>query len=62
MFGLGFEAQSAVSDHAKNILLLQISDSFGLPVDVRSVVQIWITAEDLAQGRFDRVELTADAT
>ncbi len=64
MFGLGFEIQSAVSDHADHVLLLQIGDSFGLPLDIGPdmIVQLWIKPDDLAAGRFDRVEMTMDMT
>lgn len=64
MFGLGFEIQSAVSEHAEDVLLLQIGDSFGLPLQIGPdmILQLWITPEDLAAGRFDQVEMTLDMT
>ena len=64
MFGLGFEIQSAVSDHARDVLLLQIGDSFGLPLEIGPdmILQLWINPDDLAEGRFDRIEMTLDGT
>ena len=64
MFGLGFEIESSVRDHANDILLFQFGDSFGLPLEIGpdAVLQIWIKPEDLADGRFDRLECTMDTT
>ncbi|MDJ0637923.1 MAG: DUF1963 domain-containing protein [Paracoccaceae bacterium] len=63
-FGTGFEIQSAVSDNADKVLLLQIGDSFGLPIGFGPdmIVQLWVPPDDLAAARFDQVTLTADMT
>jgi hypothetical protein len=45
-----------------HILLLEISSNEGLGHHFgEGVCQFWIAPEDLAEGRFDKVELTADA-
>lgn len=64
MFGMGFEMQSAVTQFYNHILLFQIGDPYGLPLEFGPdmVVQLWITPEDLAAGRFDRVQRTLDMT
>ena len=65
MFGQGFEIQSAVSDNADKILLLQLGGSgSGIPIDFQGdgIVQIWIAPEDLAKARFDRTTTTFDMT
>lgn len=54
----GHQAERAQS----HILLLEISSNEGLGHHFgEGVCQFWITPEDLQAGRFDRVELTADA-
>ncbi|MEM7060876.1 MAG: DUF1963 domain-containing protein [Pseudomonadota bacterium] len=41
------------------VMLLQIGSAAGLPFDFGNLVRhLWITPEDLAAGRFDRVETT----
>ncbi|GAB5436281.1 MAG: hypothetical protein FalmKO_14060 [Falsiruegeria mediterranea] len=64
MFGQGFEIQSAISDHAGDSLLRQLGDSCGLPVGFGSdgIVQLWITPEDLANAKFDKVRMTFEMT
>ena len=65
MFGLGFEIQSSVTDHADDVLLFQIGDSFGLPLEnigPDMVIHLWIKPEDLAAGRFENVVMTMDMT
>ncbi|MDA7966259.1 DUF1963 domain-containing protein [Ruegeria sp.] len=64
MFGQGFEIQSAVTDHAKDVLLMQFGDSFGLPLEFGPdmIVQLWISPEDLAAGQFNNVSMTQDMT
>ncbi|KIC41951.1 hypothetical protein RA27_00620 [Ruegeria sp. ANG-R] len=64
MFGQGFEIQSAVTDHANDVLLMQFGDSFGLPIEFGPdmVVQLWISPEDLAAGQFNNVSMTQDMT
>ncbi len=60
MFGSGFEVHHAVSDHADDVLLFQFGDGVGVPIDFGKygVVQLWISPEDLANARFDRVRMS----
>lgn len=60
MFGCGFEMQHAVSDHEDDVLLFQFGDGMGTPLNFGpgGLVQLWISQEDLANARFDRVKLT----
>lgn len=62
LFGHGFEMQRAVTDHRQDVLLLQFGDAFGLPLEIGPdmVVQLWISADDLASGIFDRVTMTME--
>lgn len=62
MFGMGFEIQSTVTEHHDDILLFQVGNPYGLPLETGPdmVVQLWIKPEDLAAGRFDRVQRTMD--
>lgn len=61
MFGLGYVLQSAPIDHEDKVLLLQLSNACGVNYgDVDMILQVWITHEDLAAGRFDRAISTLD--
>ena len=61
IFGLGYVIQSAPIDHEDKVMLLQISNACGVNFgDVDMIVQLWITHEDLAAGRFDHVITTMD--
>ncbi len=55
MFGVGDQIQQGRDTNADAVLLFQISDQFGTAVNLRGcLLQIWISKEDLAAGRFDR--------
>ncbi len=62
MFGHGFDIQTTVADHADDVLLLQLGDSFGLPIQFGPsvILHLWIAPDDLANGRFDNVRQTLD--
>lgn len=61
MFGLGYVLQSAPIEHEDKVLLLQLSNACGVNYgDVDMLLQVWITREDLAAGRFDRTISTLD--
>lgn len=64
MFGHGDDMQAASGEKSGKIMLLQIGDRFGTPIMMTAdvTIQIWITPEDLANGRFDRVEVTQHCT
>jgi hypothetical protein len=59
MFGVGDNLQGAVAKQADKILLFQLGSNFGHALHLGDcAVQIWITPEDLASARFDRVTTT----
>ena len=65
MFGQGFEIQSAVTENADKVMLLQFGDPDShIPIHFSGdgIFQVWIEPKDLAQGRFDRIHTTLDAT
>jgi hypothetical protein len=63
MFGHASSPQDATSEYADHVLLLQIggSPTLGLPLMGSAAMHYWITREDLARGRFDRVHGTWEA-
>jgi len=64
IFGAGFLLQSAALGNADKVMLFQFCDPFGLPIQLSggSLLQIWITVEDLKHGRFDRIVATCECT
>lgn len=63
MFGHGSSPQTATEAYEDYVLLLQIGGSMtlGLPLMGDGAMHYWIPKEDLASGRFDRVEGTWEA-
>lgn len=61
MFGAGYLLQTAAVQHEDKVLLFQLSDAGGLFFE-DGIVQLWITPDDLAAGRFDRVISTMECT
>lgn len=65
MFGYGYLLQKAAFANRHNELLLQIGDGFGTPFSFASygsVLQIWITSDNLKTGQFDKVTATWEST
>ncbi|MEO9823688.1 MAG: DUF1963 domain-containing protein [Paracoccaceae bacterium] len=61
MFGLGYVLQRAPIEHEDKVLLLQLSNACGVNYgDVDMILQVWITHDDLAAGRFDNIISTLD--
>ena len=63
MFGHGSAVQDAVSAHESDHLLLQLHSDYMMHWmwgDV-GVIQFWISPENLAGQRWDRVEMTIDS-
>ena len=61
MFGLGYMIQSAPIEHEDKVLLLQVNNACGVNFGGSDMIlQVWITHEDLAAGRFDRTISTLD--
>ncbi|MDJ0994568.1 MAG: DUF1963 domain-containing protein [Dinoroseobacter sp.] len=62
MFGLGYDYGSLHPKRDDDVLLFQFGEGFGLPLETGQdpVLQIWIKRDDLAAGRFDRVDYTLD--
>lgn len=60
MFGLGANIQTAVDDHADDVLLLQLSydDMMEWRFGDMGAYQFWIAPDDLAAQRWDRVTIT----
>lgn len=63
MFGHGIDIQGAAADHAHDHLLLQLHSDGMLQWmwGDMGVVQFWISADDLAARRWDRVALTIES-
>lgn len=63
-FGRGDAVHSAADDHVDDVLLMQIGEAFGLPLDIGPdmVLHLWIKPDDLASGCFDHVETTIEMT
>jgi len=63
MFGYGDNVQDAGERMEGKIMLLQVGDKFGTPLKLADVaIQLWISPEDLAAGRFDRLDFTQDCS
>lgn len=63
MFGEGDDIQSTAFENRDKIMLLQLGNRFGTGINYGdTAIQIWISPKDLAQGRFDRIEHTVDAS
>lgn len=61
LFGTSDGATPSDWDDGEHILLIQLADAFGpnfLKIDL--LLQLWIRAEDLAQGRFDRIGIAGE--
>ncbi|MCG7522354.1 DUF1963 domain-containing protein [Ruegeria sp. Ofav3-42] len=64
LFGRGDAVQNAVDDHIGDVLLMQIGEAIGLPLDIGPdmALHLWIKPEDLKSGCFDHVESTIEMT
>ena len=65
MFGYGYNLQNAAVEHIDDVLLLQLGDAFGTAIDFSgqgAVLQLWVSPEDLAAGRFYAVTATLECT
>jgi uncharacterized protein YwqG len=60
MFGLGSAIQTALYDHEDDVLLLQLryDDMMEWRFGDMGAFQFWISPEDLAEQRWDRVTMT----
>lgn len=60
MFGWGAEVQDIVSGRKEDVLLLQLDTDYGIRwmLGDLGVIQFWISRDDLAAHRFDRVVTT----
>ena len=59
MFGFGECWQHATRDHHSDVLLMQIESVGGVIVN-DGIVQVWISHEDLAAGRFEKTFTTME--
>ena len=59
MFGFGECWQHAARDHHSDVLLMQIESVGGVIVN-DGIVQVWISHEDLAAGRFEKTFTTME--
>lgn len=63
MFGRGDAFHDAVDDHIGDVLLMQIGEAPGLPLNIEDMVlHLWIKPENLATGCFNRVETTIEVS
>lgn len=63
MFGRGDAFHDAVDDHIGDVLLMQIGEAPGLPLNIEDMIlHLWIKPEDLASGCFNRVETTIEVS
>ncbi len=62
MLGWGSPIQTSVEEHQDDILLLQLMSDYGMLAMWADVggLQFWISGEDLAARRFDRVTFTLE--
>ncbi|SHG98159.1 DUF1963 domain-containing protein [Marivita hallyeonensis] len=61
MFGAGYLMQHAAILHEDKVMLFQLACACGVEM-VDGVLQMWITEDDLAHARFDKVVSTMECT